>query len=198
MAELKRVLGFWTILSLAISSIMGTGLFFGAAIGSSQSGNASILAWVILSITAVYISMYFAELSSMFPSAGGIYEFSKHAYNRFFAFFMGWIAWVVGNLTTALLIVAAIDYLIPDASQFWLKILISILFILILNVIAYFGIEISAFSLIIFAFISISVLLSVIIPGIFKIDASNTQSLSPVYLSPNFCQICNRIYSIFP
>jgi len=32
MAELKRVLGFWTILSLAISSIMGTGLFFGNAI----------------------------------------------------------------------------------------------------------------------------------------------------------------------
>ena len=39
MAELKRVLGFWTILSLAIASIMGTGMFFGAAIGSSYSGN---------------------------------------------------------------------------------------------------------------------------------------------------------------
>ena len=173
MAELKRVLGFWTILSLAIASIMGTGLFFGAAIGSSYSGNASILAWVILSFIAIYISMYFAELSSMYPKAGGVYEFSKHAYNRFFSFLMGWVAWLVGNLTTALLVVAAIDYLIPDPSQFWLKIIISIVLIVGLNLIAYFGIRMSAFLLIIFAIVSVSVLLSVILPGIFKINAGN-------------------------
>ncbi|MDP3764901.1 MAG: amino acid permease [Nanoarchaeota archaeon] len=173
MAELKRVLGFWTILSLAIASIMGTGLFFGAGIGSSHSGNASILSWIILSIVAVYISLYFAELASMYPKSGGIYEFSKHAYNRFFSFLMGWTAWLVGNLTTALLVVAAIDYLIPDPSQFWLKIGISILLILILNLIAYFGIEASAFLLVIFAIIAISVLLSVIFPGIFQITVAN-------------------------
>src|SRR3989344_7996100 len=145
MAELKRALGFWTILSLAIASIMGTGLFFGASIGSSYSGNASILSWIILSAVAVYFSMYFAELSSMYPKAGGIYEFSKHAYNRFFSFLMGWTAWLVGNLTTALLVVAAIDYLIPSPSRFWLKIGISVMLILILNLIAFFGIEASAF-----------------------------------------------------
>ena len=173
MAELKRVLGFWTILSLSVASIMGTGLFFGAAIVSIYSGNASILAWIILSIIAVYISVYFAELVSMYPKAGGIYEFSKHAYNRFFSFMMGWLAWLVGNLTTALLVVAAIDYLIPDPSQFWLKIGISILFILILNLVAYIGIEASAFLLVIFAITAISVLLSIIFPGVFHINAYN-------------------------
>src|SRR3989338_1869728 len=173
MAELKRVLGFWTILSLAISSIMGTGLFFGAAIGSSHSGNASILAWVILTVVALYISMYFAELSSMYPKAGGVYEFSKHAYNRFFSFIMGWIAWIVGNLSTALLVVAAIDYLIPNPSQFWLRIGISILFIVLLNLIVYFGIEASALITFIFAAITIGVLASIILPGIFKINSLN-------------------------
>ena len=43
MTELKRTLGFGTILSLAIASIMGTGMFFGAAIGAGYSGNASII-----------------------------------------------------------------------------------------------------------------------------------------------------------
>ena len=173
MAELKRVLGYWTILSLAISSVMGTGLFFGSAIGASYSGNALILAWVILTVIAVYISTYFAELVSIYPRAGGIYEFSKHAYSRFFSFLIGWTAWLVGNLTTVLLVVAAIDYLIPDPSNFWLRIGISILFILLLNVVAFFGIEASAFLLVIFAFIAISVLLSIIVPGIFKINSSN-------------------------
>ena len=173
MVELKRVLGFWTILSLSIASIMGTGLFFGVAIGSSYSGNASILSWIILTIIAIYISIYFAELVSMYPKAGGIYEFSKHAYNRFFSFLMGWVAWLVGNLTTALLVVAAIDYLLPDPSHFWLKIGISVSFIVILNLIAYFGVEISSFLVIFFAITSVSVLLSFIFPGLFKIHASN-------------------------
>ena len=65
MAELKRALGFGTILFLAITSIMGTGMFFGAAIGASYSGNASILSWVIISIVAVYISTFFSELVSI-------------------------------------------------------------------------------------------------------------------------------------
>ena len=173
MAELKRVLGFWTVLSLAISSIMGTGLFFGYTIGAKYSGNASILAWVIITVIAVYISTYFAELVSMYPKAGGIYEFSKHAYSRFFSFLMGWIAWLVGNLTTVLLIVAAIDYIIPDPSRFWLKIVISLSFIVVLNFVAFFGIEASAFVLVVFAIISIAVLLAIIFPGIFKINSSN-------------------------
>ncbi|MBI2653892.1 amino acid permease [Candidatus Woesearchaeota archaeon] len=173
MAELKRVLGFWTILALSIASIMGTGLFFGAAIGSSYSGNASILAWLILSFVAFYIAMYFAELSSMYPKAGGVYEFSKHAYTRFVSFLMGWIAWLVGNLATALLVVAAIDYLIPDSSQFWLKMGISILLIIILNLVAYFGIKASALLLAVFAFISIGVLMAFIFPGLFQINAAN-------------------------
>ena len=179
MAELKRVLGFWTILSLSIASIMGTGLFFGTSIGSSYSGNASILSWIILSIVAVYISMYFGELVAMYPKAGGIYEFSKHAYSSFFSFLMGWIAWLVSNLTTTLIVVAAVDYLIPDPSHFWLKVSIGILLILVLNIVAYIGIEFSAFLLVIFAFISVGLFLSIVFPGVFLINTSN---YSPFFL----------------
>ncbi len=173
MAELKRVLGFGTILSLAIASIMGTGMFFGAAIGASYSGNASILSWVIISIVAVYISTFFGELVAMFPKAGGVYEFSKHAYNRFTSFLIGWLAWIVGNLTTALLIVAAINYLIPDPSRFVLKMVISVILIILLNVIAFYGIEASGYVVVILAILSISVILSVIFPGVFIMDISN-------------------------
>ena len=189
MAELKRVLGFWTVLSLSVASIMGTGIFFGTAIGPSYSGNASILSWIILSIVAVYISMYFAELSSMYPKAGGIYEFSKHAYNRFFSFLIGWIGWLVGNLTTALLVVAAIDYIIPGPSHYILKITASSALIIILNLVAYFGIEASAYMLIIFAIITLSVLLTIIFPGLFKINSSNYSPFFEFGLTPIFVTI---------
>ncbi|MBS3096776.1 amino acid permease [Candidatus Woesearchaeota archaeon] len=172
MAELKRVLGFWTILSLAIASIMGTGLFFGVSIAANYSGNASIIAWAALTLIAVYISTFFAELSSAYPKAGGIYEFSKHAYSRFFSFMIGWLAWIVGNLTTALVIAAAIDYLMPS-SAFWLKIIISVFFIILLNIIAYIGIEASGIVVVIIAALSIGVVASIVVPGAFHIDFSN-------------------------
>ncbi|MBL7056435.1 amino acid permease, partial [Candidatus Woesearchaeota archaeon] len=140
MTELKRTLGFGTVLFLSIASIMGTGMFFGASVGSAISGPASILAWIIMSAVAIYISTFFGELVAMFPSAGGVYEYSKQAYNRFSSFIIGWLAWIVGNLTGTLLIVAAIDYLIPDPSRFVLKLVISISLIVLLNLITFFGV----------------------------------------------------------
>lgn len=188
MAELKRALGFWTILSISIASIMGTGMFFGAAIGAGYSGNASILSWIILSFVAVYISMFFSELVTMFPKAGGVYEFSKQTYSRFTSFIIGWLAWIFGNLTTALMIVAAIDYLIPDPSQFVLKIALSIVLIILLNAIAFFGIEASGIAVVILATLSISLILSVIFPGIFIMDISNlspflTYGIAPILVT---------------
>ena len=184
MTELKRALGFGTILSLAIASIMGTGMFFGAAVGASYSGNASIIAWVIISIVAVYISTFFGELVAMFPKAGGVYEFSKQTYNRFTSFMIGWLAWLIGNLTTALMIVAAIDYIIPDPSQIILKIVISIVLIVLLNIIAFYGIEASGFVVVVLAIFSIGVILSVIFPGMFFMDIGNLTPFLAVGIAP--------------
>jgi len=178
MAELKRALGFGTILALSIASIMGTGLFFGTAIGADHAGNASILSWAIMSLVAIYISMYFGELVALFPKAGGVYEFSKQTYSRFTSFMIGWLAWIVGNLTTALLIVAAIDYIIPNPSDFAAKVIISVTLIILLNVIAFYGIEASGFIVVILSSLSIGLILSVTFPGVFIMDLSN---LSPFF-----------------
>jgi basic amino acid/polyamine antiporter, APA family len=189
MTELKRVLGFKTILALSIASIMGTGMFFGAAIGASYSGNASLIAWAIISIVAVYISTFFGELVAMFPKAGGVYEFSKQTYNRFTSFIIAWLAWVVGNLTTALMIVAAIDYLIPDPSKFILKLIVSVILIILLNLIAFYGIEASGFIVVILAVLSISLILSVILPGVFVMDLSNLTPFFALGTIPIFITI---------
>ena len=191
MAELKRTLGYATILAITITSVMGTGMFFGSAIGASYAGNASILSWAILSIVAIYISTFFGELVAMFPKAGGVYEFSKQTYSRFTSFIIGWTAWLVGNLTTALMVVAAINYLIPDPSQATLKFIICVSFIILLNLISYFGVEASAFVVIIFSVISLSVISAVIFPGVIRINSENfhpffTFGFSSIFLAMFF------------
>ncbi len=180
MAELKKVLSFRAILLITINSIMGTGIFFLPAVGAKHAGPASIIAWAVISLAAVYISMCFAELTSMFPKAGGVYEFCKQAYGRFPSFLFGWMTLIAGNVTIAMLVVGAIQYLIPFPATF-LKIGICLFFILVFNYMAYKGMRTSAFMLITFAFITAGTLVSLIIPGLIRLDPSN---FTPFFVFP--------------
>ncbi len=180
MAELKRVLGFWPILFLSITSIMGTTLYFSPSIGAELSGVSSIIAWVFLTIIGIYISFLFGELVSLFPRAGGVYEFSKHAYNRFTSFIIAWIAWLLGNLTTALMIVAAIRYLLPGPSDELLEIAICVGFIILLNVIAYFGVELSVYAQMILAIVALALLFAIIAPSSVNLNLENLKTIFPI------------------
>ena len=179
MPEFEKRLGYLTIISLSISSILGTAIFFGPAIGAHYSGKASIIAWIILGVFTTYISACFGELVSMFPKAGGIYEFTKQTYGRFISFIAGWTAWVVGNITTAVLVVAATDFLVSDPRLKATKLILSLSFILLLNIVAYLGVEMSAAIVVVFAFITLFVISSIIIRGLFLIDISNLLPIIP-------------------
>ena len=178
--ELKKVLSFKVILLIIISSIMGTGIFFLPAVGAKHGGPASIISWVSFSIVAIYIGMCFGELSSMFPKAGGVYEFCKQAYGRFWSFIIGWITLVSGYITIAMLIVGAIHYLVP-ADIPWIKITTSLFFILAFNYIAFRGMKTSAFMLVTFSFITLGTLFALIIPGLFRFNPAN---FSPFFVFP--------------
>ncbi len=175
MSELKRGLGYWTVLSLSIGSIMGTAIFFGASIGASFSGSFAIVAWVILSLISIYVAMCFGELVSMFPRSGGVYEYSKQAYGRFISFIAGWVAWLVGNIAVVVLIVAAINVIVPYASN-TVKILMTVAIIILLNVIAYLGIEATSIMLIGFAASIVAVIIALVARGIPGISFSNFAS----------------------
>src|SRR3989338_8320785 len=181
MSELKRTLGFLPLLAISIGSIIGTGMFIGPAIAAKYSGNASLLAWGILLIAAIYVAACFGELVAMFPKAGGVYEYTKQTYGRFFSFSIGWLAWVTENMTTPLLVLAALSYLTPAQFPLAYKIIISLVFIVLLNVIAYIGMEASSLAAIFFTTITIIVLLAVIIPGFFLADFGN---LAPLFTHP--------------
>jgi basic amino acid/polyamine antiporter, APA family len=180
MAKLKKVLSYPAILLITINSIMGTGIFFLPAVGAGSAGPASIISWLLLSIISIYIAMCFAELSSMFPKSGGIYEYSKQAYGRFLSFIIGWMTVIAGNVTIAMLVVGAIQYLIPVGSVF-MKIGVSLIFIFAFNYIAFRGMKTSAVMLITFAFITLGAIFGLIIPGLFKVSAEN---FTPFFIFP--------------
>lgn len=170
--KLKRSIGKKTLLILSINSILGSSIFFMPAIAAAYSGAASILAWIAMSAVAIVISTYFAELVSRFPRAGGIYEYTKHAFGEFPSFLVGWISWIVANIAIALEIVGSLLYIFPGSHPVFHAVLATA-FILLFNYIAYRGIDYSSKMLAIFGILTVFAILSVIVPGIPHINPSN-------------------------
>jgi len=180
MAQLKKELGFGVILLLALNAILGTGIYFLPALGALYAGPASLISWIIMAVVAVFVSCYFAELVSMFPKAGGVYEFVKQSFGEVPSFIIGWTTWIIANITIAMLIVGALMYILPTAA-FHIHIILSIFFILFFNYINYRGIRESAKMLIVFGFMTIASLFILIVPGSFQISLAN---FSPFFVFP--------------
>lgn len=164
MGELKKLLGFKSLLLIIINSIMGTGIFFLIAVSAKIAGISSIFSWLIMAIIAIYISTVFAELCSMFPTSGGVYDFTKNIFGKATSFIIGWITFLISNITIAMLTVGAIQYLLT-ANVKTIIIPISILFLLIFYGFAYFGMKTSKVMLIAFSIITLSTIISLIIGG---------------------------------
>ncbi len=176
MAKLNRVLDFKAILLIIISTIIGNTIFFLPIIGAKYSGTFLLVLWTVISILGIYLSMCFAELISTFPKAGGVYEYAKQAYGRFTSFLIGWLTLILANVTIAILIIGAIHYLLPYqllAEKTVLLTILSLLFIITFNYIAYKGIRLSAVVLMTFAIISLATICSLIIPGLFRLQLIN-------------------------
>lgn len=170
--ELKKGFGYWTILALSIGALLGTTLFFGAPIGAKYSGNLLIVAWIILSIVALYVASVFGELTAMFPKAGGAYEFSKQAYGKFASFMIAWTAWLFGSMSTVIIIIAAVNSLDIGLSQFS-SFLLSVAIIVVLNIVAYLGAEASSFLLLALAVIMVGIPVAIIVKGFSVVNPSN-------------------------
>ncbi|MBR9692810.1 amino acid permease [Candidatus Woesearchaeota archaeon] len=188
MAELEKTLSFPVILIITINSIMGTGIFFLPALGAKIAGNASIISWGLMALVAMGIGLVFAELVGMFPKAGGVYEYSKQAFGHFPSFLIGWMTMIAGNVTIAMLVVGAVRYLNPGLPE-PLKILISIVFILAFNFMAYKGMQTSAVMLVAFGLITLTTLFSLIIPGFLAFNPANLDTITPLNFSLIFLAV---------
>ena len=178
--ELKKTLSFKVILLITINSIMGTGIWFLTSAGAKHAGPASLVSWGVLSLISVYIAMCFGELVSMFPKAGGVYEFAKQAYGRFWSFVIGWTTSIAGSVTIAMLLLGALQYLIPLKYSFT-YIPIAIFLIIAFSYVAFRGMQTSTVVLVTFAIITLTAVVSIIIPGFINFKPGN---LDPFFVFP--------------
>lgn len=107
--DLQRTLGFLSNFAVAFSYIsVSTGTFSLFYLGLAAGGPAFFWTWPIVAIGQFFVALNFAELSSHFPIAGSIYQWSKRLSSPTLGWFTGWVYFFAGVLT-----VTAVAFTVP-------------------------------------------------------------------------------------
>ena len=111
--ELRRTLGVFSSFAVAFSYISpSTGIFtlFFLAV---TIGGAMFWTWPIVILGQFFIALNWAELSSHYPIAGSVYQWTKYLAGRTYAWFTGWIYLFAGVITVAAVVATLPIALIP-------------------------------------------------------------------------------------
>jgi amino acid transporter len=107
--QLIRALGRWSMVALAINSILGSGVFGLPSVVAGLLGAASPAAVLVAGIAMVVIIACYAEVASQFDATGGTYLYLRHAFGRLIGLQVGWMA-LLSRLTAC---AAAVNLLSP-------------------------------------------------------------------------------------
>jgi urea carboxylase system permease len=100
--ELKRDLHTFSSFAVAFSYISpSTGIFTLFFLGMAAMGAYLFWTWPVVAFMQFVVALNFAELSSHFPVAGSVYQWTKFLAGRGYAWFTGWFYVIAGILTVA-------------------------------------------------------------------------------------------------
>ena len=89
---LRPVLGRWQLLGIGIGAIIGSGIFVIPGPAAAQfAGPAIVVSFMIAALGCALAGLCYAELSAMYPSAGGAYAFSTRAFGPLVGWLVGWL-----------------------------------------------------------------------------------------------------------
>src|SRR5690348_12412936 len=112
--ELKRSLGLGSVWAVAFSYISpSTGIFTLFALGLTTLGGVFIWTWPVVAIGQFIIALNFAEVTSHYPIAGSVFQWTKYLARRGYAWFNGWIYLFAGILTVTAVVATIPLALIP-------------------------------------------------------------------------------------
>ena len=97
--ELRRDLGLWTAIAIVIGTTIGSGIFIVPKTMILTMGSPALVfaVWIAGGLLSLFGTLTYAELSSMYPDAGGEYVYLREAYGPFWGFTYGWSQTWVGR-----------------------------------------------------------------------------------------------------
>jgi amino acid transporter len=153
--ELKRSLGLFSSFAVAFSYISpSTGIFTLFALGLTTIGGVFIWTWPVVALGQFIVALNFAEISSHYPVAGSVFQWTKYLANRSYSWFTGWIYLFAGVLTVTAVVATLPIALIPalnglgwhslNASSLHTQLVVALITLAVIMVLNIYGVRLVA------------------------------------------------------
>src|SRR3990167_9306267 len=110
MEQLHRRLFPGTLLMLSMNAIIGSGWLLAPLYAARVAGPAAIFSWIIGGLAVILIAFTFAELSAMFPVAGGTARIPQLSHGALVGFVLSWMAWLSSLMMAPVEVQAVLQY----------------------------------------------------------------------------------------
>ena len=186
MKKLKKEMGLWTMVSIGVGGMIGSGIFILPATMAQFAGPGLILGILLSGLITLLLGLIYAELGSAFPITGGPYSLPRLALGDFAGFLMGWgyfIYLFVGTAGILDIFLVYLGYYIPglavEATLTPLGILIAVGVLWLLTLVNVFGVKWGGLYAIVTTIGKLIPLLMFILIGAIYMKADNFEPFLP-------------------
>ena len=153
--ELKRSLGLGSVWAVAFSYISpSTGIFTLFALGLTTIGGVFIWTWPVVALGQFIVALNFAEVTSHYPIAGSVFQWTKYLSGRTYSWFNGWIYLFAGILTVTAVVATIPLALIPalnglgwhslNAGSLHTQLVVALITLVVITVLNIYGVRLVA------------------------------------------------------
>src|SRR5881392_2643048 len=150
--ELNRGLGTFSSFAVAFSYISpSTGIFTLFFLGMAALGGFLWWTWPVVALGQFIVALNFAEVSSHYPVAGSVFQWTKFLANRTYSWFTGWIYLFAGILTVTAVVATLPLALIPalnglgwhslNAASLNTNLVIALITLVVITVLNIYGVK---------------------------------------------------------
>ena len=150
--ELRRSLGLFSSFAVAFSYISpSTGIFTLFALGLTTLGGVFIWTWPVVALGQFIVALNFAEVSSHYPVAGSVFQWTKYLANRSYSWFTGWMYLFAGIMTVTAVVATLPLALIPalnglgwhslSAASLNTQLVVALITLVVITILNIFGVR---------------------------------------------------------
>lgn len=145
MAKLQQTITVTQGTALYVGAVLGSGILILPGMTAAIAGQAAIVSWILMVILSIPLAHTFANLSSAFPSSGGIATFAHKAFGYYVGALVGWFFFFAGSIGQIIVSLTGGTYIafafqLPPFSSY----IIAIVFLFISLAGNYYGIKTSS------------------------------------------------------
>jgi amino acid transporter len=183
------------LLMISINGMVGSAWLFAPLYSAKIAGSAALIAWLIGGMVTIIIALTFAELSVLFPVAGGSAQIPQLSHGTLTSFVTSWTAWLSSLTMAPVEVQAILQYastyftslmhlennvpVLTHVGYMWATLLM--LLFCVINVVSYKGLL--RFNFLLFIFKVTVILIAIFTFMMISFNPQNFSGLAPTALS---------------